>query len=208
MYDFINDLDNYFCERYANYDKLCVLEGYRMPKMQATRTDEFGGTFAYTLPADTMRLALQENKDALLKTLKGKIVDKTFSFSFRPIGLFRRMGNLFSKTAPSKVFKQVLKGYQMTAEEAGELLTIDKAIWKKIVKGQFAMTKNTVLSLAIAGHFSVEDTDKLLELYGYEVDYTVEKDVVVAYLLKEKIFARPMVEAAFAEYKVENLFIK
>ena len=86
MFDFIADLDAYFCEKYANYDKLCVLPGYRMPKMHATKIDEFGRTYAYTLPANTMRLATQENKDELLKTLKAQIFDRTFSFSFLPLG--------------------------------------------------------------------------------------------------------------------------
>ncbi len=208
MYDFIHDLDDYFCEKYANYDKLCVLPAYHMPVMQATRTDEFGRTQAYTLPAETMRLALQEEKTTLLKSLKEKILDKTFSFSFRPIGLFRRIGNAFSKTAPKKVFLQVLKNNQLTKEEAGALLTIDGKIWKSICKGKFAMTKNTVLSLAIAGHFSIEDTNALLDVYGYGFDFAVEKDVVIFYLLSKKVFAKPMVDAAFAEYKVGNLFIK
>ena len=70
MFDFIADLDEYFCEKYANYDKLCVLKGYRMPKMQDTKVGADGRTYAYTLPANTMRLALQENKAELLKTLK------------------------------------------------------------------------------------------------------------------------------------------
>ena len=56
------DFDGYFCEKYANYDKLCVLPGYKMPLMQASEVDAFGRTRAYTLPADTMRLALQEKK--------------------------------------------------------------------------------------------------------------------------------------------------
>ena len=34
MYDFIIDLDAYFCEKYAGYDKLSVLPGYKMPLMQ------------------------------------------------------------------------------------------------------------------------------------------------------------------------------
>ena len=82
MYDFIKDLDEYFCEKYANYDKLCVLTGYKMPLMQASQVDEFGRTRAYTLPADRMRLALQEKKTELLAQLKSKMTDVTFSFSF------------------------------------------------------------------------------------------------------------------------------
>ena len=66
MFDFIADLDEYFCEKYANYDKLCVLQGYKMPKMQDTEVRTDGRTYAYTLPTNTLRLALQENKTELL----------------------------------------------------------------------------------------------------------------------------------------------
>ena len=70
MYDFIADLDGYFCETYANYDKLCVLPGYVMPVMQRSEVREDGRTYAYTLPADTMRLAKQEKKEEILAELK------------------------------------------------------------------------------------------------------------------------------------------
>ena len=70
MFDFIADLDGYFCEKYANYDKICVLPDYKMPKMQTSEVREDGRTYAYTLPANTMRLALQEKKAELLQTLK------------------------------------------------------------------------------------------------------------------------------------------
>ena len=88
MYDFIADLDAFFCEKYADYDRICILPGYRMPVMQATETRADGRTYGYTLPSETMRLALQEQKDELLKTLKSQMVDKTFSFSFQPVGFF------------------------------------------------------------------------------------------------------------------------
>jgi hypothetical protein len=86
MYDFITDLDGYFCETYANYDKLCILPGYVMPVMQRSEVREDGRTYAYTLPAETMRLANQEKKEEILRELKSRLTDITFSFSFRPVG--------------------------------------------------------------------------------------------------------------------------
>ena len=83
QFSFLEDLDEYFCEKYANYDKLCILDGYEMPVMQATKLDEFGRTYAYTLPAETMRLSLQKNKTELLKQLKTKLTDKSFSAKLR-----------------------------------------------------------------------------------------------------------------------------
>lgn len=208
MFDFIADLDAYFCETYANYDKLCVLKGYRMPKMQDTKIDEFGRTYAYTLPANTMRLALQENKAELLKALKTQMRDKTFSFSFRPLGFFARLKNKFSRNGTNKCLKETLKRYNVGLVEAGEQLQIEPKIWKEICKGNFSLTKNTVLSLALTSNLSMEDTENLLFVCGYEFDYTIVKDVVISYLLTQKVFNRAMIDAALEEYKVENLFLK
>ena len=114
MFDFISDLDDYFCEKYANYDKLCVLEGYRMPKMQTSEVREDGRTYAYTLPAETMRLALQDNKASLLEKVKATAFDKTFSFSFQPLGFFARMQNKYSKYGFLPWLKAILKKYAVS----------------------------------------------------------------------------------------------
>ena len=207
MFDFIQDLDGYFCEKYANYDKLCVLPGYRMPKMQTSEVREDGRTYAYTLPANTMRLAKQENKDALLKELKGRLSDKTFSFSFRTLGIFSRIKNIFSKYAPYKWLKVILDKCGTTETEAGELLSVDKEIWSGICTGKYLPTKNLILSLALTSQLGIEYTKDLLALCDYELDFTYEKDVVIAYLLEQKVYNRTMIDAALAEYKISNLFI-
>ena len=208
MYDFLADLDGYFCEKYSNYDKLCILPGYRMPVMQESTIDEFGRTVSYTLPADTMRLALQENKDELLKILKARMADKEFSFSFTPVRFFKRIKHKFSKVAPYKILEKVLERYKIDKTEILTELNIDKEIWDTICKGKFSPTKNAIISLALVGHISTEDTKALLAVNGYAFDFTSARDVVFAYLLENKVFARPMMDAAFNEYKISNLFIK
>lgn len=208
MYDFIADLDEYFCEKYANYDKLCVLPGYKMPLMQTSTVDEFGRTKAYTLPASTMRLALQEKKAELLATLKPRMTDTTFSFSFRPLGLYMALRNKFSKFGFVKYFKEVLKKYGLTEQTAAEGLDVDPKIWKKICKGKFLPMKNLIFSLALTAQISFEDTEEMLLLCGEEFDYAVVKDVVLSYLLNNRIYNPAMIERAFAEYNVSNLFIK
>lgn len=209
MFDFIADLDAYFCENYANYDKLCVLKGYRMPKMQTSQVREDGRTYAYTLPANTMRLALQENKEELLKTLKEQMQDKTFSFSFRPLGLLSRIRNKLSQKEFLSFFRLVLKEkYNLEAEKLGEELDIEPEIWKNICKGNYLPTKNTILSMGLTAHMSVDDVKNLLFYCGYEMDFTEVKDVVICYLLEQKVFNTLMIARAFEEYKVRNLFLK
>ena len=84
MNEFILQLDEYFCEKYANYDKLCLLPGYKMPLMQASEIREDGRTYAYTLPPETMSLSRQEKKAEILAVLKERMVDITFPFPSVP----------------------------------------------------------------------------------------------------------------------------
>ena len=76
------------------------------------------------------------------------------------------------------------------------------------MKGVYIPTKNLIYSLALLGGFSYDDTVYLLAMCGLEFDYTIEREVVISYLLKQKIFNSEMIKAAFEEYNVENLFIK
>ncbi len=207
-FDFMDDLDGYFCEKYANYDHICILKGYEMPKMQTTERREDGTDYSYTLPASTMRLATQKNKDMLLAELKGKLTDTTFSFTFTPVGLWTRVKERFEKRTFRKLLPVVLARYNATAEEAGTRLQIDEFTWKRICKGAYHPTKNLIFSLALALSLSLDDTLDLLAVSGFELDYSLVKDTVISYLLAKKVYNAEMVKAALAEYKVTNLFIK
>lgn len=208
MYDFIADLDGYFCETYANYDKLCILPGYVMPVMQRSEVREDGRTYAYTLPANTMRLATQEKKDEILVELKKRMTDVTFSFSFRPYGLFGKIKNRFSKFAFHKILKGMLAKYGVSEADALEGLDITEEVWSGILKGNFEPTKNLLYSLALTSQFSYDDTRALMGICGYEFNFTNVKDVVISYLLQQKVYNRGIIDAALNEYKVANLFIK
>jgi hypothetical protein len=207
-YEFIGDLDKYFCEKYANYDKLCVLPGYKMPVMQATKIDEFGRTRAYTLPAETMRLALQDKKEELLVALKNKMTDTTFSFSFQPMGLFASLKSNYSKYGFSKNFRKMLEKYGLDEKEVLSHLNISEEIWKKVYTGRFLPTKNLIFSLALTAQLTLEDTEELLAYIFEQFDYTLVKDTVISYLLRNKVYNLDMINAALQEYKIENLFIK
>ena len=208
MFDFITDLDEYFCEKYAGYDKLTVLPGYKMPVMQATNTDERGNSFAYTLPADTMRLAAQENKAELLAALKEKMVDKTFSFSFSVMPFFTRVKNAFSKYGVAKNMKKILAKYGVKDSAVLKQVDIAPEIWKGIRGNKFLPSKNLLITLALTMQMSYDDAFALISLCDETFDFTIVKDVVVCYLLSRKVYNPAMVQAALDEYKVTNLFFK
>ncbi len=203
----MTDLDEYFCKKYANYDKLCVLPGYQMPKMQDSKIDANGFTRAYTLPPETMALDKQANKAEILQELKARLVDQTFSFSFSTQSFFRRFGNLFRKYTPGKVLRAVLTRHNLTMEESGKLLNIQPEVWKGIYKGTFVLTKNALYSLALTANFSGEEVDMLFDVCAFEWDFTQVKDVVMSYLLQNRVYNLELVQKAFAQYRIENMFI-
>ena len=208
MFDFINDLDNFFCEKYANYDKICILNGYKRPVMQATRVNEDGSTYSYTLPMERMSLVYQEDKQTLLRELKSKLVDNTFSFSFVPYGFFKKMKLATAEYSFHRRLRAVLAKHNLDMKTLGEELDISAEIWKNIWLGKFAPTKNLVLTIALVAQLSFEDADELLAVSGNLWDYSIPKDVVVVYLLQNQMYNHEMIEAALNEYKIENLFFK
>jgi hypothetical protein len=204
--EFILALDEYFCEKYENYDKLCGIDGYKMPKMQTTELRD-GRKFSYTLPANTMRLSLQENKEEILARLKERLVDLSASFSFIPLHFFSKIRNKLDPLGFKKVLKNILAKKSITKSELLKELTISEKVWKKVCKGDFLPTKNLILSVALAGNFTYEETVALLNSCEYEWDFTTAKDVVISYLVSQKIFNTDMVWACLEEYNVSNLYL-
>lgn len=205
---FISDLDDYFCEKYANYDRICVLKGYVMPKMQTTERRADGTDYSYTLPASTMRLAAQENKADLLSQLKEKMTEYTFSFSFRPLKFFEKLRCNRSKYSFKKVFAAICAKYSLSAEDALKTCDINEKTRKRILKGEYYPTKNLIFTLALTCGFSEQDTGVLMQTCGFVYDYAVVKDVVVSYLIANKVLNPAMIRAAFDEYKVDGLFFR
>ena len=208
QFDFIEDLDRYFCEKYANYDKICILPGYRMPKMQETKVDAYGRKHSYTLPAETMCLAKQEKCAELLVELKSRMSDKNFSFTFRPLSFFQRISEALSKNSFPKKLKEVCRCHNADPNLLTEGLEIDPAIWKRILKGEFYPSKPLLFALGLSAHFTHQETEQLLGASGYLFDFENVTDTVVSYLLLKEIYNQEMVQAALEEYKVLPLPIK
>ena len=69
-------------------------------------------------------------------------------------------------------------------------------------------SKNLIFSLALSLHLDIEETELLLALCGYGFDFTFANDVVVRYLIEQRVFNSTMQTRAFEEYKIRNLFLK
>ena len=102
----------------------------------------------------------------------------------------------------------IMKKYDFTDKDALENLTIDEEIWRGVRQGKFLPSKNLIFSIVLAAHMSYDDTEVLLTLAGIEWNFAVVKDVILCYLLQQKVYNAPMIERALTEYKVSNLFLK
>ena len=206
--DFLADLDEFFCEQFANYDLFCGLPEYRMPKMHVTTTDEYGRKNSYTLPKNTMRLANQERKAELLKIVKEKLVSRDFTFSFQTVKWYAQLGHRCKKTGFVKVAEEVAKHYNVSFEGLFEGTSVAEEIVQGIKKGKFLPTKNLLFAVALSARLTMADTEALMSVCQMDWDAAQPRDIVVHYLLQQRIFNADMVSAALKEYKVQYLYLK
>jgi hypothetical protein len=141
----------------------------------------------------------------------GKTISRTVKvtkgFRFNTVGFFKKWKKASLYKSAHQTFIALLKLYKLDKAHLDEV-EIDDEVWLQIRKGKFLPSKNLIFTLALTAHFTVEDTQTLLNVYGYDFEYAYEKDVVIAYLLTKKIFNADMVQAALAEYKIKYLFLK
>ncbi len=201
MEEYLKNLDEYFCENYCDYVRLASIEGYSAPDMivigadgNVSRKDE-----------KLLRLCHQKNCDEVLANLKSSLEDTYFTFYFAFVSPFRRLKNRFDKHSFHKLLPILLAHSKETVQSAAEKLDILPKVWKALVKGKVRPEKNTVLALALVCRLNPEDTNVLLNVCGFNLQSDSVRDVVVGYLLQQKIFNPTMRDRCLAEYKIESL---
>ena len=204
MDNVIYSLDEYFCAHYSNYVQLSAIEGYKMPDMVYIGPD---GNIVRRDNA-LMRLCHQKNCGELLKKLKEGRVDTDFMFSFSFPTLRERRALQRGKYAFRTLFPVILHHCSETVESVGEKLDIEPRFWEKIALGKLRPTKNTLLAIALVCRMGTQDASNLLTICGETLSEDSVRDVVVRYLLEQKIFSQELRDRCLAEYKITNLPIK
>lgn len=202
--EFLRALDEYFCANYSDYVRLSAIEGYKMPEMLYVSDD---GNVARRDSA-CMRLVHQPRCEELLERFKQSLADTTFTFSFSFPTLRERWHDRFEKHTFARLLPEALHHSGETAESAGEKLDVAPRYWQRIVKGRLYPEKNTILALALVARMQWGDLVNLLAVCGFEFREDEVRDVVVRYLLEQKIFNEEMRDACLAEYRLTNLPIK
>lgn len=202
--EFIRALDEYFCANYSDYVRLSAIEGYQMPEVLYVAED---GNVARR-DSSCMRLCHQENCEELLAKFKDLLADTTFTFSFSFPTVRERLFGRFEKHTFAKHLPEALHHCGETAEEAGAKLDVAPKYWNKIVKGTLYPEKNTIFALALVTRMQWRDVVTLLAVCGFEFKEDDVRDIVVRYLIEQKLFNEDMRDACLAEYKLSNLPIR
>ncbi len=200
---YLRALDEHFCARYSDYVKISAIEGYVMPEVLYVAQD---GNIARR-DSSCMRLDRQQDAELLLARFKEGLTDTEFAFSFRfPTvkqrfhAFFHPKENTFARTLP-----RALAHCGETTASAGAKLSIEPRFWERIVKGKLLPEKCTVLALALVCHMQLEDVLELLGVSGFTMDPANVRDVVVDYLIVQKIYNPVMRDDCLREYRITSL---
>ncbi len=201
--EYLRALDEHFCAHYSDYVKLSAIEGYVMPEVLYVAKD---GNIARR-DSTCMRLCYQSEREVLLARFKEGLADTEFTFSFRFPTVRQRFSAWFHPKKPTfaRLLPTALAHCNETAESAGSKLTVEPRFWDKIVKGSLYPEKNTILALALVCRMQLDDVQSLLRVCNFTLDAANVRDVVVDYLIVQKIFNPAMRDACLAEYKLTNL---
>lgn len=199
----LSALDEYFAAHYSDYVRLSALNGYVMPEMI-----EIADGGVRRKEDARMRLIYQPDRDGLLARFKAELADTEFTFSFRFLKFSEKLRQPFDKYAFHRVLPVALKNCRVSAEEAGRRLTVEPKYWNKIVKGALIPEKGTVFALALVCGMGARDAENLMNACGYAFDDKTVRDVVVRFLIEQKIFSYDLMRECLAEYRVTTLPIR
>ncbi len=201
MESYLKHLDDFFCQTYTDYVRIRTIEGYKAPDLIVIGADGNISRKSESL----LRICHQQDPDAILAQFKLGLEDLYFTFHFSPVPFFKRIGDAFKKNTFAKRLPEILARYHETVDSVGKKLSLDGKVWKGIAKGDLYPEKNTLLALALVCRMCAEDVNDMMLLRGYTLESNNVRDVVVGYLLQQKIFNEQMRDRCLAEYKIESL---
>ena len=204
--DFIKDLNEYFCKKYANYGLISSLPSYEsltisMVLQNRNRIEE--GEYS----ANEMRkLLYQPNVEQVLKELKERYVDNNFTFSVR-IAPFRMRVKAFfrSKKLPGALIAEKIRKSGEDPAAMAQMLGVSEEIWKNVLRGYYIPEKVLLFKLALLLGMSQEDHLALMEACDAYYNFEDARDVVVRYLIDYRVFNRDMIDRAFDEFHIRRI---
>ena len=203
--NFISDLNDYFCKRYINFDRISSMPSYEsvtisMVLKNRNRIEE--GAYASN---EVRKLAYQPNAAQVLSELKERYVDDNFSFSVRVAPWKTRVAAFFGKSFTGHAVSAVVKKYGEDPSAMAERLGIGEKVWKNVLKGYYIPEKVLLFKLFLLLGMRQEDCNTLMKVCETYFNFEDARDVVVKYLLDYRVFNREMIDAAFDEFHLRRI---
>lgn len=193
----ISALDEFFAATYCDYVKIRAIEGYEMPEMVYIGRD--GNIQRHELTR--MLLCHQKDADVLLKRFKEGLIDETFTYSFR----FRTFRELFTRNEFARLAPAALSRCGASWESAAPLLDVEPRFVEKIRRGKLLPEKNFVIALALVTGMEEQDVKNLFSSCGFAFDDECVRDVVVRFLIEQRVVSPELRDACLREYRITDL---
>ncbi len=204
--NFIQDLNEYFSKKYANYDLICSVPSYESVTVSMLLKNRNRIEEGEIVSNETRKIAYQPQAEKVLAEVKERYVDNNFTFSVRVAPTKTRMKTMFGITGiTGKAVAGTISRYGEDPAKYGEKLGLTEDVWKKVLKGFYIPEKVLIYKMTILLGLSQKDNFDLMKACGYVYDFADARDVVMRYILDYRLFNRDMVRAAFEEFHIRKI---
>lgn len=204
--NFIQDLNEYFSKKYANYDLICSVPSYESVTVSMLLKNRNRIEEGEIVSNETRKIAYQPQAEKVLAEVKERYVDNNFTFSVRVAPTKTRMKTMFGITGiTGKAVAGTISRYGEDPVKYGEKLGLTEDVWKKVLKGFYIPEKVLIYKMTILLGLSQKDNFDLMKACGYVYDFADARDVVMRYILDYRLFNRDMVRAAFEEFHIRKI---
>ena len=204
---FIQDLNEYFSKKYADFDLICTSPSYESVTISMLLQNRNRIEEGEHMTNEMRKIAYQPNAEQVLKEVKERYVDNNFTFSFRIAPVKQRLKALFgSKSVSGKRIAALISRYGEDPSGMAEKLGVSEEIWRNVLKSNYIPEKVLIYRLTLALGMSLDDNLELMEVCGVSYDFADARDVIVRYLVDYRIFNPEMIAATFDEFRIRRLF--
>lgn len=204
--DFLKDLDDFFGKTYTDFDLISAMPSYESVTISMILKNKNRIEEGQIASNEMRKIAWQPQKDAVLAELKERLVDNSFSFSFRPARPGGRIRAFFgSKNHGGALLAAFIRKYGEDPDAAAEHLGLREEVWKGLRRGKFVPEKQLLFRAMLLYGFSREDGAVLLRACDAYYDFACVRDVVVCYLVSYRILNPEMIGKAFDEYRLRRI---
>ena len=204
--NFLQDLNEYFSKKYANFDLISTLPSYESVTISMVLKNKNRIEEGEVATNEIRKIYYQPQSEKVLAELKERYVDNNFTYSVRISSAKVRFKCFFGiRAVHGKAIEQVVRKYGEDPSAMAAKLGIDEETWRKTLRGWYVPEKVLLYKLGLLLALRKEDMDALMQLCDAYYDFADARDVVVKYLMDYRVFNREFIDAAFDEFHIRRI---